>query len=114
MQPQDEFALSWVGPELVVGTLIQAAEQGVLVDVEDEDTVEQVDESRKVPRASAEEGDRLIAVGGQRLNRLDTPDVVLVRMTGSWCAGLRISLVCQIGIAVDGLVAAELQLLADR
>src|SRR5690242_5024297 len=114
MEPNDECALSLLGPELIVGPLIQASQQGALVDVEEEHRIEQMDELRKVPRPSAEEGVWLVAVRSQRLDHLDSPDVVLMHVTGTWCACFGVPLVRQVCVAVDGLIAAALQLRTDR
>jgi hypothetical protein len=51
--------------ELVFWSLIESPVQCVQVDLQDEDSVEQVLELREVPRPAAEEGEALILVGDQ-------------------------------------------------
>ena len=55
------------------------------VHFEDEDFVEQVDELREVPRATAEERSRMVAVSDEGSHLVHIPDVVLVpKPNGTW------------------------------
>ena len=56
MPSHDEFAIRRLSAApLIVGSLVEPAIQGVEVDVEDEDAVEELDECREVPGTTAEE-----------------------------------------------------------
>src|SRR4051794_31256888 len=73
-----------------------------------------MDEGRIVPRAPAEEGQRLFAARGQGCDLLNPPDVMLVGPTERRLASLRVALVGEVGVTVDRVVTAPLQFLAHR
>ena len=97
---------------LVTGPLVEPAEQGVQVDLEHEDVVEQVDEVREVAGAAAEEGHGRTVVGDQLADPTDVPEVVLVQGGVDRPPGRRVSLVGEVGVTVDGVVTASPQLVA--
>lgn len=94
----------------LVRSIVEPALQRGKVHFEDKDAVEQIDELREVPRATAEERHRLALVGGQGPDPLHIPDVVLVRGALDGITGLRVPPVGQLAVAVDGVVTAPLQL----
>jgi len=113
MQAKDEFAFSRSRAPLVFCSLVKPLEQGWKIDVEEEHAVEYVKEGIEVPATTAEEGHRLVATSGESLDLLYPPEVVLVPVAVGWCAGHGVALIGEFRIAVDGMVAASLQLLAD-
>src|SRR6478735_3127615 len=114
MPSHDEFAIRRLSAApLIVGSLVEPPIQGVEVDVEDEDAVEELDECREVPGTTAEECDLFTLVRDQGPYCGDIPDVVLVAATLDRLPSFRVALVGQLAVAMDGVVAAPLQLLAN-
>ena len=113
MQSLDELPLLRFSAPLTFTPLVEPPLQGVTVDVKDENFIEQLDESREVPRTPAEERHRLITVGNEGANFLQMPDVVLVGEAVQRFTGDRITLIGQLGVTVDRVVAASTQLPED-
>ena len=114
MQSLDELPLRGSSAPLVVSSLVEPPVQGVTVDLEDEDAVEQVDDVREVPRASAEVRHLGTLVGNEGSYPVQAPHMMLVRAAGHRFTRSRVTLIGQFRIAVDRVVAASLQLPADR
>lgn len=114
MEPEDELTLLGPVTPLVHGTLVEALDECLGIDVEDEDRVEVGDELREVPGTTAEVRDRPGLVCDQGSDRVHVPEVVLVTSTSGWLACDRIALVGQLTVAVDSVEAPPLQLVADR
>ena len=106
MQSHDEIAYRLLRAPLVVRALVEPPVQGVEIDVEDEDLIEQVDELREVARAATEEGDALAMVGDQGLHAAHVPDVVFVRCLPRGLTSSRIALMGQFSVTVNGVVTA--------
>src|SRR6476659_2307627 len=106
MQPRDEIAFRLLSAELVFWSLIESPVQRVQIDLQDEDAVEQVLELREVTRAAAEEGDALILVGDQGSDFVHVPDVMPMRRHAvRRITRLRIPLIGQVGVTIDGVEA---------
>jgi hypothetical protein len=114
MQPLDELALRRPSAKLVRRSLLEPSPQRLKINLKDEDGVEQVDERGEVPGAAAEERRRLVLVGRQGSDLFDAPEMVLVGPSRHLSPGGWITLVGELAVTVDGLVAATLQLIADR
>jgi hypothetical protein len=114
MPSHDEFAFSRLSATpLVVRSLVKPPMQRGKVDFKDKDAVEQIDKFREVPGATAKECDRFIPVGDQGSNSVYVPDVVLVSETIPRFTGFGIAPVSQLAIAMNGVVAAPLQFVAN-
>lgn len=114
MQTQDDVLLLSVAAPIVGRTVGDSLHERFGVHRQDEHLVEQVDEPAEVPRPAAEEGDVIYVVLDDRRDSVDVPDVVLVRMRISSVACLRVTLLSEFPIAVDGFVATPAQLVPDR
>ena len=114
MQAHDEFTLLRSSAPLVVWSALQPPPQGVRVDIEDENAVEEVNEGVEVPGTTAEEGHRLALVRDQSLDLVHLPQVVLVRAAGDRLPSLRITLIGELPVPMHGVVAAPLQLGTNR
>jgi hypothetical protein len=120
MQPEYEvpFRLPALPSPLVVPPVVEPASQGFGVDLEHEDAVEQVNELREVSRSTTQERHRLALICDERLHFVDPPKVVIVNGKTSDVLhgrpGLRITLVREFAIAVNYVVTAPCQLLANR
>jgi hypothetical protein len=110
VESEDEVALGGPGAPLVPRALLEPSVEGVRVDVEDEDLVEDIEDHVEVAGATAEEGCALLSIGSHRSDAVDVPDVVLVvgRVGRLTCSGF--ALVGELCVTVDCLVAAALQL----
>ena len=123
MQPQDEVPFGRLSAELVVRSARQPPLQGLPIDVENEDLVEQIDEAMEIPRAAAKEGDRMALVGHMGPDLFDIPDMVRLHkgqipvalpLRGiQRRARLGIALVSQFAVAMDDMIAAPLQFGGD-
>src|SRR5260370_35982503 len=96
--------------------------EGVRVDCKEKNAVKEREEFGKIPRTTAEKGDRLLLVGDQGFDFVSIPNVVLgredfrvlVREGIRRCTRFRIALIPQFPVTMNGLVAAPLQFCADR
>ena len=114
MPSHDEFAFRRLSATPLVGrSLVKPPMQRGKVDFEDKDAVEQIDKFREVPGATAEECGRFIPVGNQGLYFVYIPDVVLVSADLRRSTSFRIPLVSQLAVAMNGVVAAPLQFIAN-
>jgi len=114
MPSHDEFAFRRLSATpLVVWSLVKPPIQRGKVDFEDKDAVEQIDKFREVPCATAEEYGRFIPVGDQGFYFVYIPDVVLVSAALRRFTSFRIALVSQLAVAMNGVVAAPLQFIAN-
>lgn len=114
MEPEDQLTLLGPVTPLVHGTLVEALDKGLDIDVEDEDRVEIGDELREVPGPTAEVRHRTGLVRDQGSDRVHVPEVVLVASVDRGVARDRIASVGQLTVAVDSVEAPPLQLVADR
>ena len=114
VQSEDEIALRRLRAPLVSRSLVEPPVQGVDIDIEDEDLVEQIDEPREVAGAAAEERDGLVPFGHQGPNSTHVPEVMLMHGAVDRYAGLGIALVGKVPVTVDRVVATPVQLSADR
>lgn len=102
VQREDEVALGRLGAKLVLGTFVQSPPQGVGIDVQDEHTVEDVEELCEVPGAAAEEREPMRVIGRDRADPIHRPEVLLVgRCACGWPASDRVPLISQVGVAVQ-------------
>jgi hypothetical protein len=114
MPSHDEFASRRLSATpLVVRSLVKPPMQRGKVDFEDKDVVEQIDEFREVPRATAKERGRFIPVGDEGFHFVYVPDVVLVSEAIPRFTGFGIAPVSQLAVAMNGVVAAPLQFIAN-
>ena len=118
---QSEYELPFRVPTsptpLVICALIQLLSQGFGVNLEHEDCVEQIYELHEIARAPAEEGHHLALIIDERFDPVDVPDVVMVDCEArdvGWFTGLRIALIGQVSITVNGLISTSAQLLTHR
>lgn len=114
MQPLDEGSLIRPCAELLGRSPIEALQERVAVDGQDEDGVEELDEGRVVARAAAEERGLYAQVGYERSYLCHVPQVVVMAAGLHRCAGGRVAAVGQLTIAMDGMVATPEQLVAHR
>ncbi|WP_169532442.1 hypothetical protein [Serinicoccus marinus] len=115
MQSQDEVLLLASPAELVSGSSLETTSQRRRVDVEDEDTVDDVEESVMVPGPSAEEREAPVPLRGERTDLALTPEMLLVRgRSRDGRTGRRIALVGELGVAVERLDPTSAQLAAYR
>ncbi len=99
MQAPNDCPLRWCATPVSgvqCHSLINPPETGCQVNFKDKHAVEEIDESGEIPRTAAEKSDRLILIGDRRDTRL------------------RIALIGQLTVAMNGVVAASLQFVADR
>jgi len=121
MQSRNQFPFASSSAPLVFWPPGKALVQRVQIDVENENPVKQVNKAEEIPGAAAEEGDRVASISDQGFDLvhipnvvpLHKPNVVLVpraiqRFTGLWIASIR-----QLTVAVDGMVTAPAQFVAD-
>ena len=125
MQVQDKFALGQRAAELILGPVRKATYQCVLIDLQNEYTVEQVNEAREVSGPAAEKGEGVTAIRNQGANLVDVPQVVLVSkghmvLTALICrmskglTSYRIALIRKLSVTVDDMVPTKLQLCCNR
>jgi len=114
MQSHSKVAFGLLATPLIVRSLLKPLEHGVTVDLKDKDAVKEIDELGKIPRATAEKCHRLLPVRDQGFDSIHIPDMVLVHLAGRRRTSLRIALICQLGVAINGTVAAPPQFSADR
>jgi len=84
----------------------------VQIDLENEYSIEQFRKALEVPAAAAEERRRVTLIGRQGPHLFDVPDMVLVGEAIQRLTGFGITLISQLPVAVDGVVATPLQLIA--
>ena len=111
MQSRNEFPIRF---PVIFRSLVKPPVQGVKVDFKDKTRSNRSTNFEKIPRTTAEKCYRLILVGDQGFYSIYMPDVVLVRCAIRRFTSFRITLMSQLGVTIDGIVAAPLQLFADR
>jgi hypothetical protein len=126
IENQLAFRTSPLSGPLIVWSPVKPTVQGLSVDVQHENCIEEVDELVPVPGSATEEGHGIRRVGDERIHLGYGPAKVLGDPLGStsiigegrWGSrrhsGRGIASVLQLPVTVDGLVAPSLQLAGDR
>lgn len=114
VQSQDQSLLRRPSAPLVPWSGGQSLLQRVPVNFEDEYLVEHVDETSEISRAATEKGFAVSSVSRNRADKINVPDMVLMRQARQRLSGLRTALISQFAIPVDRVIAAALQFVADR
>ena len=128
----DKLSIGLPSSELILRSLFQPLQQRTKLNIENEHGIEQVDGPPEVPRTAAEEGHGVLSIGSDRSYLIEIPEPALAQprltvpttavgamSTGAYVvrnrnAGLRVTHIGQHAVAMDGLIAAPLQLGADR
>lgn len=119
LQLHDEFLLSASSAPspFVRGTFIEPVRERRCVYLEDEDAVEDVDEGTDVAGAAAEERDGCSSVSSECSHLFLLPQVMFVcsRAGDPWNRQPRrgVPLISKFAVAVDGLISALCQFVAD-
>ena len=90
--------------------------QCIHIDLKHKHCIEQTDEAVGIPRTAAKECCRMVLIGDQSSDLLNVPypTTMLVSASIHGFSSLEIAPIGQLLIAVDGVIAAPLQLVADR
>ncbi|MGF6230023.1 hypothetical protein QFZ27_003978 [Inquilinus ginsengisoli] len=88
--------------------------QRVDIDFGNEDPVKQIDKAGKISGAAAEEGNRVALIRDQGFDFVDIPNMVLMHKAIQRFTSLRITLIRQLPVTIDGVVTAPSQFFTHR
>jgi hypothetical protein len=114
MQVQNQRALIWLCAKLIAWALRQSPVQGVEINIQNKDRIEEVDKMMKVSGAAAKEKHCNAFIRNQCFDFADIPDVMLVARPRQRFARLRIPLIGQGAITMNGMISTPQKLIAHR